>query len=81
MVEKVIGSIGGGAFVPDGDHRKACRAIYDVIMGEAVGEGREDQRLLPLGRDMAKSLEGAIAKERGALDVFGDICNNVYLAK
>ncbi|KAJ5795605.1 uncharacterized protein N7518_004145 [Penicillium psychrosexuale] len=70
-----------GKIVPDGDTDKAVKAMYEVIVGEGVGAGRESEWFLPLGREMIPRLE--LARERlfHALDVFGDIARNVYIEK
>jgi hypothetical protein len=79
MVEKVIQAIGGGNFEPDGDHRKACQVIYDVIVGEGVGQGREAYTILPLGRDMWKLLDQVKEKERQTREAFAEAGNSVYI--
>lgn len=79
MVEKVIKAIGGGNFKPDGDHRKACQVIYEVIMGEGVGQGREADTVLPLGRDMWKLLDQVEEKEKKTREAFAEAGNSVYL--
>ncbi|KFZ13116.1 hypothetical protein V501_03869 [Pseudogymnoascus sp. VKM F-4519 (FW-2642)] len=53
IVEKTIDAMGSGSFKPEGDKDKAVKAIYEVVMGEGVGAGREGERFLPLGRDLA----------------------------
>ena len=70
-----------GKFVADGDTDKASKAMYEVIVGEGVGAGRESERFLPLGRDMIPRLELARDRLVHALDVFGDIAGNVYVEK
>ncbi|KAK4198274.1 putative short-chain oxidoreductase [Triangularia verruculosa] len=69
---------GGLAGFADGDPRKAVRAVYEVIVGEGAGADKEKERMLPLGRDVAVRIGEVIATYRRALEVFGDICNNVY---
>ncbi|PWI72650.1 hypothetical protein PCL_09665 [Purpureocillium lilacinum] len=81
MVEKVLGSIEGANFQPDGDHRKAARAIYEVIVGEGVGRGKEAERVLPLGRDMGKMMDRVADATKHSMDTFRDVCDNVYLEK
>ena len=49
--DKLFKMMMGGGFVPDGDKNKAAQVLYEVIMGEGVGKGREAERFLPLGRD------------------------------
>lgn len=70
-----------GRFAPDGDKEKAVRAIYEVVVGEGVGKGHEGERLLPLGRDLAPRLKLIQEQMEHALEVFGDVCGNVYIEK
>lgn len=79
LVERVANVIAGGAFNPDGDHEKATRAIYEVVVGEGVGAGRESERMLPLGRDLAVRVGEVHDGLAHAMEVFGEVCNNVYL--
>ncbi|KAK0709226.1 hypothetical protein B0T26DRAFT_742778 [Lasiosphaeria miniovina] len=69
-----------GEFQPDGDKDKAVRAVFDVVVGEGpVGTGREAERLLPLGRDMAARVRLVQDNLAHTMEVFGDVCNNVYI--
>jgi hypothetical protein len=70
--------LGGGEFRGDGDKDKAVRAVYEVVVGEGVGAGREGERLLPLGRDLAARIKTVQEYYAHAVEVFGDVCNNVY---
>ena len=81
MVAQTLDVLQTGNFVPDGDTDKAVRAMYEVIVGEGVGVGRESEWFLPLGRDMIPRLELARDRLVHALDVFGDIAGNVYVEK
>lgn len=66
-----------GNFVVNGDHVKATQAIYDVVVGEGVGKGHEDEIMIPLGVDMAARIGQTRERLDHAMEVFGDICNNV----
>ncbi len=76
--EKILSMMGSGEFQPDGDREKAVRAIYEVVVGEGIGVGREAERVLPLGRDLAKRIQEIVDGWRHTMDVFGEVCNNVY---
>ena len=81
ITEQTMQVLSQGTFTPDGDKDKAMRAVYEVVMGEGVGKGREGERFLPLGRDMAarvKQVQGSLAQ---SMEVFGEVCNNVYVDK
>ncbi|KAI2678577.1 hypothetical protein CBS147355_4462 [Penicillium roqueforti] len=81
MVAQTLDVLQTGNFVPDGDTDKAVKAMYEVIVGEGVGAGRESEWFLPLGRDMIPRLELARDRLVHTLDVFGDIARNVYVEK
>ncbi|CDM34007.1 hypothetical protein DTO013E5_1737 [Penicillium roqueforti] len=81
VVAQTLDVLQTGNFVPDGDTDKAVKAMYEVIVGEGVGAGRESEWFLPLGRDMIPRLELARDRLVHTLDVFGDIARNVYVEK
>ncbi|GKT43041.1 uncharacterized protein ColSpa_03222 [Colletotrichum spaethianum] len=68
-------------FPADGDHLKAAQVTYEVVMGTAVGQGREAEGMLPLGRDMAKRVYDVVEVWQKTMKVFGDTCNSVFLEK
>ena len=81
VVEQNMKLFGEGKFVPDGDKEKAMRALYEVVVGEGVGKGNEGERMLPLGRDMAArvgQVQDSLAK---TMEVFGGVCNDVFIDK
>ena len=79
VADQTIQYIGSGKFIPDGDQDKAMKAVYEVVVGEGVGKGRENERFLPLGRDIIARVKSIGEQMDHALEVFGDICNNVYI--
>ena len=79
--EKVPQMLHSGEYKMDGDPDKAVRAIFDVAVGEGVGIGREAEQVLPLGRDMAARVKEVVDKWGHTMEVFSDVCNNVYLEK
>ncbi|OTA96550.1 hypothetical protein M434DRAFT_67204 [Hypoxylon sp. CO27-5] len=74
---KIYDVMSSGNFHVPGDHIKATQAIYDVIVGEGIGKGHENEMMLPLGIDMAERLKEVRERLDHAMEVFGDICNNV----
>lgn len=74
-VDGLKGSVGASL---EGDPVKACQAMYDVIVGQGIGEGREAEKFLPLGRDLAAAVKLATDRLHHSMDVFGEVCNNVY---
>lgn len=78
VVDKTIDTMGSGNFHPGGDKEKAVKAIYEVVMGEGVGAGHEGERFLPLGKDLAARVKQVQDSYSHSMEVFGDICNNVY---
>ena len=79
--DKLMEIISGGKFEPDGDKDKAMKAVYEVVMGVGVGAGRESERFLPLGRDLAPRVKLVQDQCAHSLEVFGEVCNNVYIEK
>ncbi|KAB5578730.1 hypothetical protein GE09DRAFT_559786 [Coniochaeta sp. 2T2.1] len=79
--ETLLNFVTGGKFAADGDVNKAVRTIYEVAAAEGIGAGREDEVALPLGRDLAKRVTEIVDKWNRTMEVFGDVCNNVYVEK
>ena len=67
-----------GNFKPDGDQEKAIEAVYEVIVSVGVGAGREAERMVPLGRDLAANLKHVQDGYAHAMEVFGEVCNSTY---
>lgn len=65
----------------NGDKDKAMQAVFQVVVGEGVGEGHQSEKLLPLGSDMTSRLKGVQDYLGHALDVFGSVTNNVDVDK
>lgn len=76
---KLYEIMNSGNFTVPGDHLKATKAIYDVVVGEGIGKGREKEMMLPLGVDMAVRAQEVRDSIIHMMDVFGDICNNVNI--
>lgn len=81
MTEKVLNSLSNGALKLDGDHRKAAQAIYEMVVGEGLGEGKEEEKVMILGRDMWRCMDGVMKQNSRMMDTFEDVCNNVYVAE
>jgi hypothetical protein len=79
MAEKLTEFVTSGKFVADGDVSKAVHAIYEVVTAEGGGAGKENEVCLPLGRDLAVRIKEVVDGYNHALEVFGDVCNNVYV--
>ncbi|KAH0429606.1 short chain oxidoreductase [Colletotrichum camelliae] len=78
-VYQVMAASAPDGFPADGDHLKASQVIYEVITGTGIGEGKEGERMLPLGRDMAKRVDDVVVGHQRTMEVFRDVCDNVYL--
>lgn len=75
--EQMMNVLGSGKLKPNGDKDKAMQAVYEVIVGEGVGVGREGERFLPLGKDMVTRV-GVVQEYLGhAVEVFGDVAKSV----
>lgn len=79
MSEKIMEAISTGKFAPNGDKDKAMKAVYEVVVGEGVGENHEAERVLPLGRDLAARIQVVQDYLSHSVEIFGNVCNNVYL--
>ncbi|MCJ1386376.1 hypothetical protein MMC17_009502 [Xylographa soralifera] len=79
VADQTIQYMASGKFAADGDKDKAMKAVYDVVVGEGVGKGREGERFLPLGRDLAARVKLIQDQLAHSVEVFGDVCNNVYI--
>ncbi|OJJ89360.1 uncharacterized protein ASPGLDRAFT_54022 [Aspergillus glaucus CBS 516.65] len=81
FTEQVQGLLLSGNISPKGDKDKSMKALYQVVVGEGVGEGYEVEKLLLLGSDMTPRLKGVQDYLGHALDVFGLMTNNVNVDK
>lgn len=77
LVDKTMQFMATGQFVGDGDPAKAAKAIYEVVVGEGVGAGKESELFLPLGRDMEARIKLVQDRLGHCWDVFGDVAMNV----
>ncbi|UPK95775.1 hypothetical protein LCI18_006710 [Fusarium solani-melongenae] len=77
--EQVAHSLLGSNYKADGDHRKASKVIYEVAMGEGRGEGKEGERVMPLGRDMLLLMDNVFKDVHHQIETFREIGNNVYI--
>ncbi|ETS85825.1 hypothetical protein PFICI_03850 [Pestalotiopsis fici W106-1] len=62
-----------------GDHEKAVKAIYEVVVGEGIGAGCEKEVRMVLGKDCAVRVGEVQENLKHMMGVFGDICNNVNI--
>jgi hypothetical protein len=81
FTEQVQQLLVGGKIKPNGNKDKAMQAVYEAVVGEGAGEGKEAEKLLPLGSDMTPRLKGVQEYLGHALDVFGSVTNGVDVDK
>lgn len=79
LVDRTAKFISTGQYVGDGDPIKAAKIIYEVVVGEGVGKGRESELVLPLGRDMKAKVELVRDRLDHCWEVFGPIATAVYV--
>ena len=79
VAEQTMQAICSGKMPWLGDKDKAMKAVYDVVVGEGAGAGRESERFLPLGTDMFARVTTVRDSLTHAQEVFGDLTNNVSL--
>ncbi|KAI1881633.1 hypothetical protein JX265_000459 [Neoarthrinium moseri] len=77
VLQQFYDSFDSKTFVPKGDHKKAVKAIFDVVVGEGAGAGKEKEVQMILGKDCAVRLGEVRAGFDHMMDVFGEVCNNV----
>lgn len=77
QTERLFNMLHTGDFAAPGDHIKACQAIYDVVMNEGFAKGLGNEIMLPLGKDLAGTVQRTRNRLEHMMDVFGDICHNV----
>lgn len=79
VTEAIATGLLNSTFKIDGDHIKAARVLYEMVVGEGFGKGKEGERVIVLGRDMWKSVEEVDGNWKHMMGTFGEVCNNVYL--
>lgn len=77
MVETMLQAVESGSFKITGDKDKAMKALFEVIVGEGVGAGRESEPLLIMGSDMVPRAEGVVGALERSLEVFGEVTRGV----
>ena len=80
VAEQMIQLISSGK-IPNGDKDKAMKAVYEVVVGEGAGAGREAERFLPLGTDITVRVKIVQEYLTHGLEVFADVTNNVNIYK
>ncbi|KAI1498128.1 putative short-chain oxidoreductase [Biscogniauxia marginata] len=81
VAEQMMQYMSSGKFQANGDKDKAMKVLYQVIVGEGVGTGREAERLLPLGQDMTIRVKTVQDYLGHALEIFGEATEGVSLDK
>jgi NAD(P)-dependent dehydrogenase (short-subunit alcohol dehydrogenase family) len=77
LVEKYYDLFKSRNMPAKGDHKKAVKAIYEVVVGEGIGVGKEKETQMVLGKDCAVRVQEVKESLGHMMDVFGHICNNV----
>jgi NAD(P)-dependent dehydrogenase (short-subunit alcohol dehydrogenase family) len=81
VAEQMIQYIPGGKGKPNGDKDKAMKTVYEVVVGEGAGTGREAERFLPLGSDMTARVKIVLDYLAQGLEAFKEVTNNVSLGE
>lgn len=81
VVKQMIQLNSSGKIVPNGDKDKAMKAVYEVVVGEGAGTGREAERFLPLGTDMTVRVKMVQEYLAHGLEAFADVTNNINMDK
>lgn len=77
FAEQVQQLLMSGKIKPNGDKDKAMKAVYEAVVGEGVGEGKETEKLLPLGSDITPRLKGMAEYYGRAIEVWGSVTDGV----
>ncbi|KAI1312739.1 NAD(P)-binding protein [Xylaria venustula] len=78
---QIMDYIGSGKIIPNGDKDKAMKAVYQLIVGEGFGAGKEKEKFLPLGADMTVRMTLVQDQLAHAKEVFGEVTNGVGVDK
>jgi NAD(P)-dependent dehydrogenase (short-subunit alcohol dehydrogenase family) len=81
FAEVMMGAISSGKFQPSGDREKGMKALYEIIVGEGAGAGKQSETFVFLGNDMVtrvKALRDALGH---SLETFQDVANSVAAQK
>ncbi|KAI1110150.1 NAD(P)-binding protein [Nemania sp. NC0429] len=78
---QIMDYIGSGKLIPNGNKDKAMKAVYQLVVGEGFGAGKEQEKLLPLGSDMTARMTLVQDQLAHAKEVFGEVTNNVGVDK
>ncbi|KAI1359546.1 NAD(P)-binding protein [Xylaria arbuscula] len=81
VVGQFMDFIGSGKLAPNGDKDKAMKAVYQLIVGDGFGVGKEQEKFLPLGADMTARMTLVQNQLTHAKEVFGEVTNGVGLDK
>lgn len=81
VTDKTANSLLGSNYTPDGDHRKASKVIYEMAMGEGFGKGKEQERVMALGRDMWATMDMVAEDIKHHDETFREVGMNVYIEK
>lgn len=79
VAEQMIQYLQSGNGKPNGDKDKAMKAVYEVVVGEGAGTGREAERFLPLGTDMTTRVKVVQDYLSHGLDTFEDVTDSVKI--
>ena len=80
VAEHTMHLLSSGKLFPNGDKDKAIMALYEVVFGKGGGAGREVERFLPFGTDVAARVNPVQRYFLHDLEVFGDVTNDVSIA-
>ncbi|KAI0526485.1 NAD(P)-binding protein [Xylaria bambusicola] len=81
LVGQFIDIMRTGKLVPNGDKDKAMKAVYQLVVGEGFGVGKEKEKFMPLGPDMTTRMTIVQDQLAHAKEVFGEITNGVGIEK
>ncbi|KAI1420337.1 NAD(P)-binding protein [Xylaria sp. FL1777] len=81
IARQFLDLIQSGKIIPKGDKDKAMKALYQLVVGEGFGAGKESETFLPLGIEMTARMTLIQDQLAHAKEVFGEITNGVSVAE
>jgi hypothetical protein len=79
MVDKVMNALSRGSYTPQGDKDKAVKVIFEVVTATGDGQGRENEVLVPLGKDCLVRVEEVRDGLNHTIEVLGEMAKSVAL--
>ena len=81
MSDTMIQYLKSGKVLINCDKDKAMKAVYELVVGEGAGKGKEAERFSPLGTNMTARVKTVQEYMANSLEVFADVTKDVSVDK